>query len=148
MPYSVDKMNPRQLQAYYNSQAYLDDRAEIARMEREAKEAKEAEVKAAIARVWSEENTSSSTEPSPYDPPRLGAYLYHCSRPDSLGPKLVYRTSRDKESFTPPAGPDAPRRLMKLHSPPRDHRFARDNLWGVVVGPEVSLILDLRASAR
>jgi hypothetical protein len=141
-------MNPRQRRAYYNSQAYLDDCAETARMEREAKEAKEAEAKAAIARLWSE-NTNSSTEPSPYDPPRLEAYLYHCgiSGSDCLGPKLVYRTSRDKEPFTPPAGPDAPRRLMELHSAPQNHKFARDNLWEVVC-PEVSLILDLRASAR
>ncbi|TEB24582.1 hypothetical protein FA13DRAFT_1739137 [Coprinellus micaceus] len=116
-------------------------------MEREAKEAKHAEhaeAEAAVTRLWSKENTSSSTEPSPYDPPELDAYLYHCGvyGSDCLGPKLVYRTSRDKEPFTPPVGPDAPRRLMSLRRPPQNHRFTRDNLWEVVVGHEAIKLLD------
>jgi len=82
-------------------------------------------------------------EPSPYDVPKLEAYLYYAglSGPSGRGPKLVYRTTREKEKFVPPTGPEAYRRLMKLRTVPENHKLGEDNLWDYIRA-EVRGVLD------
>jgi hypothetical protein len=81
----------------------------------------------------SNDDTSSSVSSagtSPYNVPKLEAYLYYTglAGPSGRGPKLIYRTSTDK--FVPPDGPEAYRRLMKLRTDiPENHKLGNDNLW-------------------
>ncbi|KAG8743140.1 hypothetical protein FRC10_000357 [Ceratobasidium sp. 414] len=93
--------------------------------------------------LWSNDNTSSSVFPaevSPYDVPKLEAYLYYAglSGPSGRGPKLIYRTSCDK--FVPPDGPKAYRRLMKLRTAPENHKLGEDDLWDRVRADVVKLL--------
>lgn len=87
-----------------------------------------------INSLWSNDSTSSSVssvDPSIYDVPKLEAYLYYAglSGPKGRGPKLIYRTTREKEKFVLPTGPEAYCRLMKLHTVPENHKLGEDNLW-------------------
>ena len=89
---------------------------------------------------------SSVESESPYDVPELEAHLYYAglSGPSGGGPKLVYRTSKEKEVFTLPTGPEAYPRLMKLVGVPVSHKLGDDlgknRLWDIV-REEVSGIL-------
>lgn len=84
-------------------------------------------------------------EPSPYDVPKLEAYLYYAglSGPNGRGPKLVYRTTREKEKFVLPAGPEAYRRLMKLRTVPENHKLGSKKLWDPI-RTEVRGVLDVQ----
>lgn len=59
------------------------------------------------------------------------ANLYYAGvRSRGYGPKLIYRTSRDK--FKEPTGPEAYKRLMRIVAVPDSHNFAQKGLWDSV----------------
>ena len=60
--------------------------------------------------------------------------------PNCLGPKLIYRTSKDQ--FVEPEGPEAYRRLMQL-PPVYEHPKVTLELWDVILS-EVRDLLNLR----
>ncbi|KAI9060051.1 hypothetical protein FKP32DRAFT_1085663 [Trametes sanguinea] len=97
--------------------------------------------------VGSNDSNALNAEHSEYDAPPYEAHLYYAglSGPSGRGPKLVYRTSKDR--FAPPMGPEAYRRLMKLVGVPAGHALGerRDGrlVWDVV-REEVVEILDKR----
>ena len=74
----------------------------------------------------------TSVASSVHDVPKLEKHLYYFDiRGDGrLGPKLIYRTSKD--TFTPPTGPEnEPRRIRLLQVD--DHaQLGQDDLWATV----------------
>lgn len=84
--------------------------------------------------LWSPigETTSSVTSmgASPHDLPSFEANLYYAGLspgPNARGPRLIYRTSKDK--FVLPTGPETYPRLMELCLVPEDHQLGNDGLW-------------------
>ncbi|KAI9432395.1 hypothetical protein H4582DRAFT_1111952 [Lactarius indigo] len=99
--------------------------------------------------LYSNDSTSSSdlsVESSPYDVPKFEACLYYAgvSGPRGRCPKLVYRTTREKEKYVLPTGPEEYCRLMKLRTVPEDHKLGEDNLWDTIRA-EVVKVLDERS---
>ncbi|KAG8926643.1 hypothetical protein FRC02_008766 [Tulasnella sp. 418] len=132
------------LEAHVLSKAFDEECAAFAK--RRYSSSDDSDTDSDVNSLWSNNSTSSSVssvEPSPYDVPKLEAYLYYAglSGPNGRGPKLVYRMTREKEKFVPPTGPEAYRRLMKLRTVPENHKLGKDNLWDYIRA-EVHGVLD------
>jgi hypothetical protein len=94
---------------------------------------------------------SPNNTESPYDVPEIEANLYYAGLfgPSGGGPKLVYRTSRERKKFIPPTGPEAYPRLMRLVGVPASHKLGEElgnnRLWDIV-REEVRDVLDTQQS--
>ena len=76
-----------------------------------------------------DEIPDSVEEPSPYTLSTYEANRYYAGLSGAcFGPKLVYRTTREKESVLP-TGPEAYTRNMRLCTVPEDHKLNEDHLW-------------------
>lgn len=66
--------------------------------------------------------------------PKLEAHLYYYGlRGDrELGPKLVYRTSKDV--FTPSSGPVQDVRTIEVLDVDHHEKLSENNLWRIVLG--------------
>ncbi|KZS99958.1 uncharacterized protein LAESUDRAFT_769211 [Laetiporus sulphureus 93-53] len=84
----------------------------------------------------------SSLQSSPYDVSHLEAHLYYFGirGPRCLGPKLIFRTSKD--IFTAPSGPEQDARRME-HLPVYEHehdKLGKNNLWDTIRSKIVELL--------
>jgi hypothetical protein len=84
--------------------------------------------------LWEKDSSSSisSVESSCYDVSKLEAYLYYFGirGPRHLGPKLVFRMSKDV--FTAPSGPEKNHCLMQLRPVYEHNKLGKDNLWATI----------------
>ena len=85
--------------------------------------------------LWEKDTFSSSVsyiESSRYDVSKLEAHLYYFGirGPRRLGPKLIFRTSKDV--FTAPSGPEQDPRLMRLRPVYEHHKLGEDDLWATI----------------
>lgn len=86
-------------------------------------------------KLWEDDSSGqTSVESSSHVVPKLEAYLYYYGlRGDrELGPKLVYRTSKDV--FTPPSGPAQDVRTMEVLDVDHHEKLSENNLWRIVLG--------------
>ena len=77
-------------------------------------------------------SSNNSFTPSVHDVPKLEKdYFYFDIRGDGrLGPKLIYRTSKDK--FTPPTWPENDPRPIRLLEVEDHAQLGKDNLWATI----------------
>lgn len=84
--------------------------------------------------LFQEDDAFSATSigSSVHDVPKLEKHYYYFDiRGDGrLGPKLIYRTSKD--TFTPPAGPENDPRPIRLLQVDDHAQLGRENLWATV----------------
>ncbi|CAE6507643.1 unnamed protein product [Rhizoctonia solani] len=97
-------------------------------------------------KIWGKDDDSSdgtSVGSSIHAVPKLEAYLYYFGIRGRrhLGPKLIYRTSKDV--FTSPSGPEQDARIMRLLPVYTHNKLSQDNLWGTIRN-EVVKLLDMR----
>ena len=93
------------------------------------------------ARIFQDADSSSDTSyESDYELPKLERLLYYFGLRGNgrLGPKLVYRTSKDV--FTPPTGPDYDLRTMQLLTVHEHVKLNEDNLWNKIRGEVRDLV--------
>lgn len=57
-------------------------------------------------------------------------YYFDIRGDDRLGPKLIFRTS--KETFTPPTGPENDPRPIRLIQVDDHAQLGKDDLWAIV----------------
>ena len=74
----------------------------------------------------------SSVGSSPYDVSKLEASLYYFGIRGTgrLGPKLIYRTSKDV--YTPPPGQGNDPRAMQLQPVYEHHKLGKNDLWAII----------------
>ena len=77
-------------------------------------------------------SSNNSFTSSVHDVPKLEKdYFYFDIRGDGrLGPKLIYRTSKDK--FTPPTWPENDPRPIRLLEVEDHAQLGKDNLWATI----------------
>ena len=85
--------------------------------------------------LWDKDSFSSSVsyvESPRYDISKLEAHLYYFGirGPRRLGPKLIFRTSKDV--FTAPSGPEQDPRLMRICPVYEHHKLGKDDLWATI----------------
>ena len=89
----------------------------------------------------------SSVGTSPYDVSKLEASLYYFGIRGTrrLGPKLIYRTSKDV--FTPPLSEWSARRAMQLQPVYEHDKLGKDDLWATIRS-QVRDLLEVQKSAH
>ena len=84
--------------------------------------------------LWESDDASSSiwVDSSVHGVPKLEAYLYFYGLRGErrLGPKLIYRTSKD--IFSPPSGPSQDVRKMQLLTVHEHAKLGQNNLWATI----------------
>lgn len=85
-------------------------------------------------KLFQDNDTSSPTyiTSSVHNVPKLEKHFYYfdTSSDSHLGPKLIYRTSKDK--FMPPTGPENDPRPIWLLQVNNHAQLGKDNLWATV----------------
>ncbi|TDL16721.1 hypothetical protein BD410DRAFT_816673 [Rickenella mellea] len=91
--------------------------------------------------LWDSDDSSfTSVDTSDHYVPKLEAFLYfHGLRGKrKLGPKLIYRTSKD--TFSPPSGPSQDVRMMELLTVHKHAKLGQNNLWATIHDKTVELL--------
>ena len=86
-------------------------------------------------KLWEDDSSGqTSVKSSSHVVPKLEAHLYYYGlRGDrELGPKLVYRTSKDV--FTPSSGPVQDVRTIEVLDVDHHEKLSENNLWRIVLG--------------
>ena len=93
--------------------------------------------------LWSSDDSVSSAttaDSSPHEVSKIESNLYYAGvGPKGRGPKLIYRTSKDK--FEEPSGPEAYKRVMRLIGVPRTHDLGPNATWDMIRDQARGLLL-------
>ncbi|TCD65996.1 hypothetical protein EIP91_001943 [Steccherinum ochraceum] len=88
---------------------------------------------------YDDDDSEADSPKSPHDVSKLEARCYYAGLFDRRGPKLIFRTSKDKY-VVPDEYNDSPSRYVKLRPVYEHHKLGENNLWETVREQVVKLL--------